>query len=259
MSRIGYFLILGCLNFSGSIVASQLITMDGPRILDYKKLLVSYYKEGNRFEEQEFVPALSGGTTFSGLVVRLLGERLDDKLEGLNTKRFLYHAYKDKKPVGIAHGSSFYIDNQPANLFIFYNLDGSIQDIKVENVPEAILIALNQGSFIDQFKGRKVEDFEKQSIMEKKHGHRRVKSWRLGEFFSEAKKPSSGKVRQVWDSIFRSVRFNAAFMDVAFFITKHPDLDEESEKINSNLAISGPEKAAEAMEKNNSNADPTSK
>jgi hypothetical protein len=238
--------------FWGSAVASQMLVMEGPRIVDYKKLLGTYYAEGNRFEEKEFIPLESGGTTFSGLVVRLLGERLDDKLEGLNVKRYLYHVYKDKRYVGIAHGSSFLYNDQPANVFIFYGLDRVIQDIKVENLPPEVMLQLTQGNFLTQFKGRKVEDFEKQSIRVGR-GRRKQSAWRKGEFFSDAKVPATGAARKAFDGIFRSVRFNAAFMDVAFFITKHPDLDNDSEKISSNIAISGPEKAAEEMERNNMN------
>ncbi|MBP7843431.1 MAG: hypothetical protein KA116_01330 [Proteobacteria bacterium] len=237
---------------SQNIVKSDAFTYEGPRLGDYKSELRLYYKGGNYFEEAAILPTKSGGTTFTGLIVRLLGDRLDDQTEGLKVKRYMYHILKDKKHLGVAHGSSFEYEGKLANVFVFYDLNRSIQNIKVENLPDDVLAELSKGPYLEQFKGRKVEDFEKQSVRQGR-GRRKQTSWRMGEFFSDAQKPNSAKARKAWDGIFRSVRYNAAFMDVAFFITKHPDLDEESEKINSNEAISGPEKAAEEMEKNNRN------
>lgn len=71
----------------------------------------------------------------------------------------MYHILKDKKHLGVAHGSSFEYEGKLANVFVFYDLNRSIQNIKVENLPDDVLAELSKGPYLEQFKGRKVEDF----------------------------------------------------------------------------------------------------
>jgi hypothetical protein len=44
-----------------------------------------------------------------------------------------------------------------------------------------------------------------------------------GAFLARAKRPKSQEARTAFEKVLRSVRFSAAFMDVAYFITQHPD------------------------------------
>ncbi|NCN26425.1 hypothetical protein GW915_02525 [bacterium] len=219
-------------------VAASPINYEGTRLGAYQGSLSQVFPEGEDFKEVVVTPKQLGGTTFVGLVVRLLGDQPNKKYEGMSTPRAIYEVYKDKKMIGIAHGASFETPAGLASAFVFYDMKGVIRNLRLDNVPDNILKKLHEENFIQQFIGQKLEDFEKQTRYRRVRGRKKT-YWEKGKFLTDAKEPKSGELKSYWTKLVRSVRFNAAFMDVAFFISRHPELDDH-ERI-SNKAISGPE------------------
>jgi hypothetical protein len=206
---------------------------DGARLKKAEEALKEVFPGTTSVKEQPFLPLESGGSSFMGLVARLLGDRPDREFEGIGTRRTLYHAFDNDRKIGIAHGSTVSIEGAPVDVFIFYSPEGVIRDLRIEGLPESTLASLRDGKHLEQFRGRSPEDFE---VVLGRKG--RIQS--RGAFHSEARRPSSGSARAAFDRILRAVRFNAAFMDVAYFITQHPDLADEA-KISPITVVSGPE------------------
>ena len=113
------------------------------------------------------------------------------------------------------------------------DVDGTVRDLKVVGLPDPQLKALNDGKYLEQFKGHATEDFE---VTIGKKG--RIKS--RGIFYSHVRYPGPTPLRKTFERIVRSMRYNASFMDVAFFITQHPDLAAE-DRLAKIEPVSGPE------------------
>lgn len=214
------------------------VVVSGPRLLDYRASVKEIFPEASHIRETSLLPAESGGSSLVGLVARLLGESPNKETEGLNTRRYIYRIYSGEKQIGVAHGSSVFIDGRPINVFVFYEEEGPIRNVLVENLPEKIKPQMD--AHFKQFLGLSPEDFE---VLRGKRG--RVKS--KGAFFSKVRRPSNSTEALYFDRIARSVRFNASFMDVAHFIIQHSS-EDSSERIIASEPVSGPEAFIKSLE-----------
>ncbi len=190
--------------------------LEGPAIVEYKERLKSLFPQANAFKEIQFLPSENGGSSLMGLIHRLLGEQVQKSFEGLKTRRHIYVASQDSQPVGIAHASTTDVDGKMIDVIVYYDANGVIRDLQVERAPNEVLTGLDKGGYLSQFDGKSSEDFE---IVLGRRG--RIKS--RGPFLSQSKKPGSQPLRTYFDKILRSVRFNTAFMEVAYFIVQHPE------------------------------------
>ena len=118
---------------------------------------------------------------------------------------------------------------------------------------EAIQKEFQAQGILDQFVGKNPENFE---VVLGRKG--RVKS--RAAFLSQAKRPHSAEGRAYFEKLMRSLRFNTAFMDVAYFITQHPDLADKTSDSGSSvqlkasaMPLSGPEAYAQAHQGDGSN------
>ncbi len=217
MSRLSGFaawvLVLGGI-VSFSSAHSEEVFKEGAR-LQSKDQLREVFPTSTRVEEYTYVPKQWGGISLMGLIGRLLGDRAHSEYESIDTKRYLYRAFKDNEVLGIAHGSSNDFQSAPFDVFLFYDTQAKIKDVRVEKLPENLINPLNQGGYLKQFIDRDTGDF---SVRIGRRG--RVKDW--GEFSRSQKRPSESSLRGVWEKIVRSVRYNAAFVEVAYFISQHP-------------------------------------
>ncbi len=195
---------------------------EGVRLQNATEALRAVFPSMTSIREEVLLPLTNGGTSLTGLVSRLLGEAPSREYEGLRTKRYMYHALENSKMLGHAHGSSFELNGQVVDVFVFFDRDGIVRQVNANGLPPAVAATLSSGGFLKQFEGRSTEDFE---FIRGRRG--RVLS--KGEMLTQSKRPS-GEARIYFDRILRSVRFNAAFMDVAHFITNHPDLADKTTK-----------------------------
>lgn len=209
---------------------------DGPRLKDYESELKKLFPGADKVVERPFLPRTSGGTTFTGLVNRLLGEGSHSALESIDLRRYIYEAYKGDTLLGVAHGSEYENGSHPkVRVDVYYDTDGVIKDMRLSGVPDDVLKKFHSERYLEQFIGRKVEDFEIKR-------NRRGKISKTGDFLAAYRSPSrDSDAGKFFASLIRSVRYNAAFMDVAFFITKHPNLDNASRRVRVRASSGGPE------------------
>ena len=215
--------------------------VDGPRLSRAEDVLKKNYPSMTSFREEIHLPLERGGSSFMGLVARLLGEAPSKEHEGLRTRRYLYHVFENNKSLGSAHGALAPMGGERKPVFVFFDSEGVILNIQIDGLDPEVATALERGGFIKQFIGKSTEDFE---LIRGRRG--RIQS--KGDMLTQTRKPASGEARQVVDGILRSLRFNAAFMDVAHFITQHSDLaDKPSQEFPSAVQVttqappSGPE------------------
>lgn len=192
---------------------------DGPRIANAEALMRTVFPSLTSVKEMTFLPSETGGSSFMGLIQRLLGERVDRVNEGLRTRRYIYQAFEDKKLIGIAHSSRHELGNGMLDVTVYYDPEGSIRAIKPENLPPQINDRLVEGKYLDQFLGRTAQDFE---VTLGRKG--RIK--KRPDFTLRARRPSAADARSYFDGITRAVRFNSAFMEIAYFIIMHPEQGE---------------------------------
>lgn len=214
---------------------------NGPRLDNFRDEMMSRFPGATRISEESLLPQTAGGTTFMGLIGRLLGEGIDRQHEGLKTRRFIYAAERNNQPMGFAHGARFEWGGRNIDVFVFYTAGASITDLKVINLPERISENFQKNKSLEQFIGQSTHDFEVRR-------GRRGRIISRGAFLSNARRPPESDARAYFERVLRSVRFNAAFMDVAMFITQHPDLAEkpvqefpEEAEVRSGKSASGPE------------------
>jgi hypothetical protein len=189
--------------------------VEGTRLLDFENELRRVYPQSTRVEEYSFVPVKWGGISLMGLISRLVGDR-PQPFESMHTRRYIYRAYQGDEVIGISHGSSIQTpNNQPMDLFVFYNTDTSVRDVRVDRAPSNVIEELSKGGYLKQFLNRPTEDF---TVTIGKRG--RVKNW--GNFAREAKRPQDKALAEYFDKIVRSMRYNAALVEVAYFIGQHP-------------------------------------
>ena len=215
--------------------------IEAARLPDFKNTMKGLFPESLDVREAPLLPLEYGGSTFTGLVARLLGETASREFEGLRTRRFIYYANgKNNVPVGLGHGSSVDGHGKNIDVFVFYTAGGTIKQLQVTGVPAGIMKQLVDGGYLSQFNGRSLSEFE---VIRGKKG--RIKS--KGIFLRTAREPKSD-ARFYFDKIMRAVRYNTAFMGVAYFITQHPDMADknahefpEEVEITKGQATSGPE------------------
>lgn len=208
---------------------------EGPRLANFQTELKRLFPRADKVIERPFLPRTSGGTTFTGLVNRLLGESTHSELESIDLRRYIYEAYKGDQLLGVAHSSEYENKDRPkVRVDVFYDTEGVIRDMKIGGIPENVLKEFHAKGYLSQFVGHKPEDFE---IKRNRRGH----ISKTGNFLSAYKKPVSAELKKFFDSLVRTVRYNAAFMDVAFFITQHPNLDNDSQRLRVMAAKNGPE------------------
>ncbi len=206
---------------NGAVAAE--VSHPGTRLRNYEQELRKVYPDASKFEEYSFIPTQWGGISLMGLIGRLVGERAHDPFEGINTRRYLYRAYKGNDVLGVTHGSSTLSDVGPIDLFVYYNTDSSVRDVRIDRAPSSVVSQLASGGYLQQFINRPAEDF---TVTIGKKG--RVTDW--GNFQRQARRPKDKDLASFFDRIVRSMRFNAAFVEVAYFIGQHPQ-DAQTAKL----------------------------
>jgi hypothetical protein len=231
----GLQVVLGQASSNAQSTTKQTNISEGPQLQNYDAELKKLFPSVTRVVERPFLPRTSGGTTFTGLVARLLGEATHSQLEAIDVRRYIYEAYNGTELVGVAHGSEYQRRDGPrVRVDIFYDTNGVIRDMRLGGIPDGVLKKLHASGTLRQFVGRVPEDFEIRR-------NRRGSIAKRGDFLTSHKNPGDAESRKYFELIVRSVRYNAAFMDVAFFITKHPNLDNDSRKLRVRASSSGPE------------------
>lgn len=215
----------------------------GPRIEDYKNKLRAIYPDAIRFEEKMQLPVQSGGSTLMGLIGRILGDSPNFQTEGIRSRRYIYQAFDKDRTLGAAHGTLVIVDDKVIPVFAFYDSYGKVLDVRVENLPEHVHKEFTDRGLLKQFVNRALDDFE---VTRGKKG--RITS--QAPVMSKLKLPNANEANRYFRSIVRSLRFNASFMDIAHFITQHPELSdnvvaelhpEHLEALTPAVPLSGPE------------------
>lgn len=239
-------LSLGCANLHAARrPAQEAERLQGSRVPDFKNTLKALYPELSSFEERAFYPLHSGGTTLMGLVSRLLGEAPRSEFEGLRTQRYFYMLKDANNRVQkIVHGSAFTHDNNTYDVFVAYTPNGVIEKIWAPQFPEKVHGEFEGKGIWAQFNGKSGDDFE---VQRKKVSRRKSITIRPA-LLASAKRPASNEGRALFEKTLRSLRFNVSFMDVAYFITQHPDLADQSDEgfpenvaVTTGTPLSGPE------------------
>ena len=130
--------------------------------------------------------------------------------------------------MGVSHGSSVDADGILINVVVHYDADANVKGVEILDAPEEVAAAVKSHKFLDQFKGYATEDFQ---VKYEKHRRRLISH--QGRALKEIKTPSTGVVKNYFDRILRSVRYNVAFVDVAYFISRLPMMDTQSRRISS--------------------------
>jgi hypothetical protein len=204
-------------------------TNEGYRIKNFQDVLKKVYVDANRFEELKVDPSKSGGSTLMGLISRLMGSTPNSTFEGMGVQRYIYSAFKGDTLLGVSHGSSVDADGTLINVVVHYDADANVKGVEILDTPEEVAAAVKSHKFLDQFKGYATEDFQ---VKYEKHRRRLISH--QGRALKEIKAPSTtGIVRNYFDRILRSVRYNVAFVDVAYFISRLPMMDTQSRRISS--------------------------
>jgi hypothetical protein len=200
--------------YSQDLIATPETIKDGTRLTS-KEQIREVFTDATKVEEYAYVPKKWGGISLMGLIGRLMGDRANRDYEGIDTRRYLYRAFKEDDVLGIAHGSTTELQTNPFDVFVYYDSSSKIKDLKLQRLPDDLVGKLKTGGYLQQFVDRETADF---SVNIGRKG--RVKDW--GEFARSQKRPNEGTLKGVWEKIVRSVRFNAAFVEVAYFISQHP-------------------------------------
>jgi hypothetical protein len=223
--RLKYIAISSFFIFSASYADA---TNEGYRIKNYQDVLKKVYVDATRFEELKVDPTKSGGSTLMGLISRLMGSTPNSTFEGMGVQRYIYSAFKGKALLGVSHGSSVDADGILINVVVHYDADANVKGVEILDAPEEVAAAVKSHKFLDQFKGYATEDFQ---VKYEKHRRRLISH--QGRALKEIKTPSTGIVKNYFDRILRSVRYNVAFVDVAYFISRLPMMDTQSRRISS--------------------------
>lgn len=214
---------------------------DGPRLQSREALFKELFPTMTRVEESSMLPEQFGGTSLLGLVNRLLGEAISKDHEGLQVRRFTYTSFEKQKVLGLCHGSGRELSpTQVIQVFVCYTPDGKIMRVWIEGLAEEQQKALPADAW-EPFKGYQVQEFE---VRRGKKG--RVRGY--GRALTELRNPKNKKVDdKLWSAVLRAVKFNAAFMDVSYFITQHPDLSSHG-RLEADVDDSAPEAQFEVKE-----------
>lgn len=240
-------------SFLGALLLSSGVSVlhagDAIRITDYESSLKSIHDGATKFEEIKIDPTQSGGSTLMGLVGRSMGGAPNGAFEGMGVNRYIYAASRGKELVGVTHGSTIDVSGKPIHVIVHYDSNANLKGIDVREAPEGILVALKSGNYLDQLKGYSTEDFA--TKYERK---RRRTITHKGRVFKELKYPSGGQVRDYFEKIVRSLKYNVAFVDIAYFISKLPMMDLQSRRISSIAKSAG---SPEAIVESTSLSSPT--
>lgn len=101
------------------------------------------------------------------------------------------------------------------DLHVFYNPDTSVRDVRIDNAPDDVLARLSTGGYLKQFMNRPANDF---SVIIGRRG--RVRDW--GEFSKAARRPANKTDQAYFNNILRGMRFNTAFVEIAYFMGQNP-------------------------------------
>ncbi len=211
------FLVLAIFTASQAFAEDDLlnVVVDGPRLSNYEKELRSIYPNSDRIEEYSFLPREWGGLSLMGLIGRLVGDRAQKPFETIDTRRYIYRAYKGGDALGVSHGSTIKAPFSDINLHVFYNPDTSVRDVRIDNAPNEVIERLTSGGYLKQFVNRPAADF---SVVIGRRG--RIRDW--GAFTKEARKPANKTDQDYFNSIIRGMRFNTAFVEIAYFVGQAP-------------------------------------
>lgn len=222
---------------------------EGFRIPSYQEALKQIYVDASRFEEIKIDPTKSGGSTLMGLIGRLLGGATNSQFEGMGVQRYVYPAFNGKDLIGVSHGSAIDVDGKVINVIVHYDADANLKSVDVTDAPDKIIAQLKSGNYLSQFKGYATEDF--QTSYEKK---RRKLIRHNGRALTLMKWPQESVARGYFEKILRSLRYNVAFVDIAYFISRLPMMDFSSRRISSVAKAAG---SPEAMSDATSLSSPT--
>lgn len=226
MNRENFCFLAAGLIFVSSI--SVLNAGDAIRITDYESSLKNIHQGATKVEEIKIDPTQSGGSTLMGLVGRSMGTSPSSEFEGMGINRYIYAASKGKELVGVSHGSTIEVSGKPLHVIVHYDSSANLKAIDVKEAPAGVMVALKSGNYLDQLKGYSTEDFA--TKYERK---RRRTITHRGRALKELKYPSGGEVREYFEKIVRSLKYNVAFVDIAYFISKLPMMDLQSRRISS--------------------------
>lgn len=203
------FLFAAAISLSSQAESPSVV--EGTRLQNYQQELKIVFPEATRIEEYTFLPREWGGITLMGLIGRLVGSRAKKPYEAIDTRRYLYRAFKGNEVLGVVHGSSIQATSQTIDIFAYYDAQGNVKDIRIDKAPASVLSKLSSGGYLKQFLNRPAGDF---SVTIGRRA--RVVSW--GKFSAEAKRPRDKEARAYYNAILRSMRFNTAFVEIAYFI-----------------------------------------
>ncbi|MEZ4814505.1 MAG: hypothetical protein R3A80_04775 [Bdellovibrionota bacterium] len=146
----------------------------------------------------------------------------------MSINRYIYTASRGKELIGVTHGSTIEVDGKPIHIIVHYDSNANLKGVDIKEAPPGILASLKKGNYLDQLKGYSTEDF--QTTYTRK---RRRTIALKGKALRELKYPSARDARSYFDKIVRSVKYNVAFVDIAYFISKLPMMDLQSRRISS--------------------------
>jgi hypothetical protein len=212
--------------FSFSLEAN--ISTESFRIPSYQEALRSVHLNATRFEEIKIDPSKAGGSTLMGLIGRLLGSSPNQAFEGMGVQRYIYTAFRNEQLLGVTHASTIEAEGRPIHVVVHYDAEAKLKGVEVKNAPQAVVASLKNGKYLEQFTYFSAEDF--QSRYERRN--RRLISHQ-GRAISQIRKPSGVEEKNYFDKILRSVRYNVAFVDIAYFISRLPMMDIQSRRISS--------------------------
>lgn len=201
---------------------------DAVRITDYKTSLKDVHLDATKFEEIKIDPNESGGSTLMGLVGRMMGTAPNSRFEGKGINRYIYTALKDRELIGVTHGSTIEVGGKPIHIIVHYDSNANLKSVDVKEAPQEVMAALKNGNYLNQLKGFATEDFQT-----KYERVRRRTVAHKARALKELKYPNSGTTRDYFDKIVRSLKYNVAFVDIAYFISKLPMMDLQSRRISS--------------------------
>lgn len=207
---------------------SNLSANDAIRITDYQSSLKNVHLDATKFEEIKVDPTQSGGSTLMGLVGRMMGTAPNSRFEGIGVNRYIYTALKGRELMGVTHGSTIEVGGKPIHIIVHYDSNANLKSVEVKDAPPSVITALNSGNYLNQLKGYSTEDFQT-----KYERVRRRTVAHKARAIKELKYPSSGEAKDYFDKIVRSLKYNVAFVDIAYFISKLPMMDIQSRRISS--------------------------
>jgi hypothetical protein len=213
---------------------SSPVSFSGYEVPNLKDRVKDLFPGFTGLKKSDLLPQEFGGTSFTGLVSRLLGEALNRQFEGLNSKQIIYYIEGPKnQTLGLVHTATSEWAGQLVHTILYYSPGGTVKRVEVDGLPQKVAKEFSDLASLEQFKGHQTEDFE---VIRGRKG--RIVS--KGTFLAKVRRPKSAEAKTAFEKVLRSVRFSAAFMDVAYFITQHPDqADQLTQEFPEGLELTG--------------------